>query len=242
MLFVLDLDSQKIVTSAGSQAEASSVTGKRGPVGVIAIQVVSSGVAAVAAVSGLELKFTAKALNNFDDDALATTEVFTWNATALQYRGAVSWITTALDTLFAANGDGSDDVAEISLGVELGWRTSPTDDWSLSENQVTLTLANNYIRDTDGSPASSGSNPNRDWLPRVPFTDYTGGAAGALDAFVTDDVVDTGALAFTVVSSVARMWQLVAGTDAENEAGGIIRPDDYHATNNARVWKQIAWQ
>lgn len=38
---------------------------------------------------------------------------------------------------------------------------------------------------------------------------------------------------------VISQWRLTAGTDAENEAGGIVRPDDYAPTANEKLWVRI---
>jgi len=74
-------------------------------------------------------------------------------------------------------------------------------------------------------------------------TGLTGGTAGMLDSVVTADVA-VGRLAQFVINvsgvDVPHLWQLVAGTDAEDAAGGIVRPDDYDATTNAKVWKQLS--
>lgn len=71
----------------------------------------------------------------------------------------------------------------------------------------------------------------------VPHAALTGGSAGALDAIVTADAaVLTGAIAFTLVAGALGIWELTAGTDAEDAAGGKVRPDDYDGATNARVW------
>ena len=78
------------------------------------------------------------------------------------------------------------------------------------------------------------------------ITGLTGGGSTNLDGKVTTDVT-VGFTAFLpnlLISSVAvpKMMHLVSGTDAENadpSAGLlIIRPDDYHASTNAKVWKE----
>ncbi len=89
-----------------------------------------------------------------------------------------------------------------------------------------------------GSPSSG---PESDWIPRLPFTSYTGGGTTALDGLATLNAVDTGAMAFTYVAGVLRGWLLLAGTTAEDAAAGIVRPDDYDASTNARVWTATAF-
>ena len=38
---------------------------------------------------------------------------------------------------------------------------------------------------------------------------------------------------------VVSQWRLTAGTDADNEASGIVRPDDYAPATNEKVWMRI---
>lgn len=37
----------------------------------------------------------------------------------------------------------------------------------------------------------------------------------------------------------ASTWKLIAGTTAEDEEGGVIRPDDYAVTTNEKVWVRV---
>lgn len=75
---------------------------------------------------------------------------------------------------------------------------------------------------------------------RADITTLTGGAATALDSIDTTALSTgyTALLAVTISATVpGKIWRLVAGTDAEDPAAGTIRPDDYDATTNAKVWK-----
>ena len=75
----------------------------------------------------------------------------------------------------------------------------------------------------------------------VPLTGYTGGAQTDLDGQATaNGAIATGSIAFTTVSSIFGTWQLQAGTSATDVNGGIVRPVDYNASTNARVWIRIA--
>ena len=74
----------------------------------------------------------------------------------------------------------------------------------------------------------------------TPSTALIGGGAGALDAIVTAaGAVPTGNVANAVVSGVYSVWQLQSGTTAEDVTTGIVRPDDYNASTNARIWVQL---
>jgi hypothetical protein len=68
-------------------------------------------------------------------------------------------------------------------------------------------------------------------------TGLTGGASTDLDYIVTaGGEVATGTLATVTIDGEAYHYRLVAGTDAES-LPAVIRPDDYNASTNARVWK-----
>jgi len=72
------------------------------------------------------------------------------------------------------------------------------------------------------------------------WTAYTGGTATCVDYIVTaNGAVVTGSVIETAISGDAATWQLQAGTAAEDGVT-IIRPDDYNASTNARIWVRIA--
>jgi hypothetical protein len=59
------------------------------------------------------------------------------------------------------------------------------------------------------------------------------------------DLVSTVAVAVGVVvqfslGGILHTWQLQAGTTAESTAGGIVRPNDYNASTNAKIWSRLA--
>jgi hypothetical protein len=69
------------------------------------------------------------------------------------------------------------------------------------------------------------------------------GARRDLDAIVTIGIdlatYPTLYMVKTGTSGALQAWQLMAGTDAEDAPGGIVRPDDYNASTNAKVWKLL---
>lgn len=68
-------------------------------------------------------------------------------------------------------------------------------------------------------------------------TGYTGGGSANLDGLATAGQT-FGLVEFIHATHGRRAYVLVAGTAAE-DAPGIIRPDDYHATTNAFTWRQV---
>lgn len=76
--------------------------------------------------------------------------------------------------------------------------------------------------------------------PRTEITSLTGGGATALDGIATAaNALPTGYTLLLSYSRVGQWWQLIAGTDAEDASNGIVRPEDYHASTNARIWVQL---
>lgn len=79
-------------------------------------------------------------------------------------------------------------------------------------------------------------------LNRIAFTGLTGGSATDLDSIKTVDLPLNLCviLGVTVGPSVpGRIWYLDAGTDAEDPAIGIVRPDDYADSINEKIWKVL---
>jgi hypothetical protein len=82
-------------------------------------------------------------------------------------------------------------------------------------------------------------------VPLITFTDGGGSAAAAfarigatcLDAVVTVNL-PIGFATLIYVGAKYNLYRLCAGTDAE-ASPTVIRPDDYHADTNAKVWKRV---
>jgi hypothetical protein len=75
---------------------------------------------------------------------------------------------------------------------------------------------------------------------RTDITGLTGGTATDLDSIETVGIT----VPYTVMilrNGAVEFFTLVEGTDAEDEAGGIVRPDDYATTTNEKVWKAALW-
>jgi len=75
---------------------------------------------------------------------------------------------------------------------------------------------------------------------RLDITGLDGSTITDLDsiATLTLDLNYTVLTGVTVGASVpGKTWALESGTDANNPAGGVVRPDDYATTTNEKVWK-----
>ncbi len=92
------------------------------------------------------------------------------------------------------------------------------------------------LRDDGTNPRLSGA-VFQSRLYRQNIVNLTGGGPNALDAIPTVGLAQ-GELAIVWLNNQIQFWILVPGSDAEDEAGGIIRPDDYAAITNQCVWKR----
>lgn len=75
------------------------------------------------------------------------------------------------------------------------------------------------------------------------ITGLTGGGVTNLDGIVTVSKAINSLQILVRVISGSRSestWQLIAGTTAEDEDGGIVRPDDYTASTNEKIWVRVA--
>ena len=183
------------------------------------------------------------------------------------YQCSPSFNTVELDSALGVGSATGTELSEITLMGEITWREGagqPT-----STRTFLVVVENDVNRGTEGVPQSAepaypaatsielktAKGVANGYAPldaggKVPvahlpggilidpsITTLTGSGANALAAIVSTTlpidrvlgVINGGTLAF---------YQLKSGTSA-TASPGIIRPNDYHATTNARFWKQI---
>lgn len=177
----------------------------------------------------------------FDGDPLIVVTAWT-NASTGVYTASALVSSTEIDTFVGKGGDSTDDKTQPLTVADIYFTV---DDARTFSDTFPLRLKNNVGRSDDGTPTAV-ADPGA-WLQtnglRNPgyWTAYTGGTSTSLDGVETaDDATATGHVIITAILGDLATWQLQAGTAAENPTGGIVRPDDYHATTNARVWVRIA--
>lgn len=153
MLLIFDIDRKLTVKSEGSSSPVSSITAKRGGEEEVLVKIQRNDTFITEEAADLLLKFVVKPVGEYDEDPLAATEAFAWDASSLAYRANISYVTVALNTLFNVDGNGANDIPFLTLGAEIGFKFDAGDEWKRSENNMTLTLRNNYLRDEDGTPS-----------------------------------------------------------------------------------------
>jgi hypothetical protein len=179
---------------------------------------------------------------DFDPLWLLSGDDWTVDTEEKTYTAVLHASAEAIDEFLKKNGDPDDDVILGNAVLELYY--TPTDDQgNVTSGDVLVELRNNAGRSDDGTPTAVADPVT--WLLRNGmlnpgyWTALTGGGATSLDGVVTVGVIATGHVITTAIMGDVAEWQLQAGTDAENAAAGVVRPDDYHASTNARVWKRV---
>jgi hypothetical protein len=178
-----------------------------------------------------------------------------------------SFNTEELNSALGLGSSTGSELAEITLMGEITWREGagqPT-----STRTFLVVVENDVNRGTEGLPtsaqpayppastlelkaakgAANGYAP-LDASGKIPalhlpgnnlidpsITTLTGTTANALAAVVST-TLPTGLVTGIVISGALSFYQLQAGTSS-TALPGFIRPNDYHATTNARIWRQI---
>lgn len=173
-----------------------------------------------------------------DGDLLA--QVTSWDTPATAagyYTGSLILHTAALTAAF-------DDEAVKNIGAEIElhtWASGQTATPAISDNALLAQIRRPAV---EPEPAAENTLTGGDewlearaprWYPAI--TGLTGGGSTKLDGLITAG--KSSLLTTLYVSGELQDWLLLAGTDAENAAAGIVRPDDYHASTNAQVWKRV---
>jgi hypothetical protein len=175
---------------------------------------------------------------------LASTSTFSYDAGTKTYSGALNLNTEQINTeLERGNDDDADDIASVSCGLEVTYQSGGSGAWASSVLPVEYQINHDLIYGDEATPTNA-DDPDEyllkasgiEWYPTI--TSLTGGTASDLDSLITTtqavgksiEILDTDATPDTV-----RRYILTAGTTAES-APDVIRPDDYAATTNEKVW------
>jgi hypothetical protein len=194
---------------------------------------------------GTVIQLAIKASGEFSDGpVLASTSTFSYDAGTKTYSGALNLNTEQINTeLERGNDDDTDDIASILCGLEVTYQIGGSGAWASSVLPVQYQINHDLIYGDEATPTNA-DDPDEyllkqsaiEWYPTI--TSLTGGTAADLDSLITTtqtvgksiEILDTDATPDTV-----RRYILTAGTTAES-APDVIRPDDYAATTNEKVW------
>lgn len=236
MLVVLDLSRNCLVPSPGSQSPVATLAVPYGSGVQLRVLAVRNGVREDLP-TGFEMTWTVKARGDYGGNELAFADTFTQDSATGHYVAAVEYSTVDLEALLDFGE--SPEAGSVETHAQLAWRASGSGEWQPTQN-VLLTVHNSVWRDGAGGGVVESSRSFR-YYPSI--TGLTGGGVTKLDG-ITTLTLPVRSLALIVRedggSLIREEWMLLAGTDAEDAPGGIVRPDDYATTTNEKVWKQIA--
>jgi hypothetical protein len=180
-----------------------------------------------------------------DGDLLAGTSTYVHDSVAKTYTFNLSLNTTEINTeLHRLDTHEGNDVASIDDCLfELTYKYSAGADYQTSIDDVVVTIKHDVLSGSEGTPVNATDPDEYSLISNtIQFLDdvnsLTGGTSSDLDsvATVARELGEAVAIFDGDSSDVFRVYELVASTDAESEPD-TIRPDDYDASTNARVWK-----
>lgn len=180
-----------------------------------------------------------------DGDLLASVSTWTHDSAAKTYTAELDLNTTQINTLLARDDANSgNDVAAIeNAQLELTFTESSGGKPRSSINDVSVTIKHDILLGGEGTPSNAGDpdeyllkSDGIEFIPEV--TSQIGGTSADLDNIITTTRTVGEVVAFVDAdtSDQLRFYQLTSGTDAES-APDVIRPDDYAASTNEKVWK-----
>lgn len=167
-----------------------------------------------------------------------------WNPTATLAQ-AVTWVEAIDDIGYYYYSDISYATSELEALVKESRESVRRTTGSLKLVSGDTTDVIPFVGEIEYDPAFEGAVPtplaNSTYQDIVRFypsvSTLTGSTANSLDHIATVGVTVPRLIAVSI-SGLTRIYQLQAGTDAESSPN-IIRPDDYNASTNAKVWALV---
>ena len=238
-----DLDLGYLVRTPGTDIRLVSLEFKRGDATTLDLLFYRSGVSVLLG-AGFDIRFALKEKNRYDADPVVYTASFTEDTNNKTYTARPSLNTTELNALLQVDNTNSNDLASVELAGEVSYRIGSNSDEWLSTQTLKVTVHNDVVRGEEGTPTTAQQPDNYltkdrviEYLPLI--VGLTGGGSTKLDG-VASPALPLGKLVALVDNStnpaVLRTYELDASTAAESSPD-VIRPDDYNATTNARVWR-----
>ena len=179
-----------------------------------------------------------------DGTILASNSSSTYDGTAETYTFELDFNTTEINAaLNRGDNHENNDIASLLLaGYEITFKNGSAAKPRSSVKQVTATIHHDIIYGDEGTPTNAGD-PD-EYALIVDTTKYlkdvigpTGDGATKLDGVLTASLSAGFSVSFMDDSAagIHRVYELAAATTAES-APDVIRPGDYAATTNEKVW------
>lgn len=237
MKIYIDLDTRKIIEAFDVPNPVTTFTLKRGLQEGVEIVFVRDGIPETHP-GGTVIRLTLKEVGKYDQDPAIYQLTSFSGPTDSVYSGTLSTNTDPGNALFnSPDGDDSNDVPSVTLMMAVSWKR-PAQSLPRETDQVSCVVWNKIDNGDEVPPTTVLAylgEPVRA-LPSV--IDYLGGGTTKLDGLETVHAAVPVFYCFNHSTDGMRWYVLRAGTDAE-DSPGIIRPDDYDGSTNAKVWESI---
>lgn len=195
------------------------------------------------------IKIGIKLAGEFSDgEFLASTATFSYDSESESYTGSLNLNTEEIDAaLNRGDDDDENDEPSVACGFELTYQPGGSGPWRSSQEPVSYLLRHDLIYGDEATPVSA-ADPDEYllkqngivWLPDV--VGLVGGTGSDLDSIPTTTLdlgVSVALLDEGASPDALRFYRLEASDDA-TDAPGVIRPTDYEATTNEKVWRLYA--
>ena len=197
---------------------------------------------------GTVIKIGIKEEGDYSDGVLlASNQTWTHDAVAFTYTGYLDLNTSQVNTALGRNdANAANDIASLACSLELTYQLGGSGGFRSSVDPVEYTIYHDILSGGEATPTNAGD-PTQ-YLLKASAAEYlatttskTGGTAADLDAVPTVAVTVGKLVQFVDQDdspNVLRTYRLISGTTAESSPT-VIRPDDYNASTNAKVWQQV---
>lgn len=225
MKLYVDLDLRTLVLTAGYTSPVTELQVRKGEIAQIEVRFVRDGV--VIDNGNVSPLVTVATKNQFSQDPLLAQTTLTKSGTGANtvYSGSLSLTSNGILGLV-----GGDPYGMAML--EITWTDA---NYTHAIPAVDLRIQNSIGLNANVSPLAPAQTTTT-FLPGI--TSLTGGGVNSLDGLITAGL-SVPRLYIVSLNTSSQLWSLVSGSEAEDVAGGIVRPDDFNASTNAKVFKRI---
>lgn len=225
MKLYVDLDLRTLVLTAGYTSPLTELQVRKGEVAPVEVRFVRNGL--VVDNGNVTPLVTVATKNEFNQDPLLAQATLTKSGTGTNtvYSGTLELTTNGILALVGGDPYGMA-MLEVTWADATHTHAIPA---------VDLRIQNSIGLNANVSPPAPAQTTTT-FLPGI--TSLTGGGINALDGLITVGL-SIPRLYVVSLNTSSQLWSLVSGSEAEDVAGGIVRPDDFNAVTNAKVFKRI---
>jgi len=197
---------------------------------------------------GTVIKIGIKEEGDYSDGVLlASNQTWTNDAGSFTYTGYLDLNTSQVNTALGRNdANAANDIASLACSLELTYQLGGSGGFRSSVDPVEYTIYHDILSGGEATPTNAGD-PTQ-YLLKASAAEYLatttskiGGTAADLDAVPTVSMTVGKLVQFVdqdTSPNCLRSYLLISGTTAES-VPAYIRPDDFSASTNAKVWQQV---